>query len=37
MFDKLDKDCGGAEGYLGDALGVDQAARERIRELLLEP
>jgi protein-tyrosine phosphatase len=36
MFDKLDKDFGGVEGYLEESLGVDHAARDRIRELLLE-
>jgi protein-tyrosine phosphatase len=37
MFDKVDKDFGGVEAYLGEALGIDHASRERIRELLLEP
>ncbi|MGE0774592.1 MAG: tyrosine-protein phosphatase [Sphingomonadaceae bacterium] len=36
MFETLDEDHGGIDGYLQDMLSVDAAARARLRELLVD-
>ena len=36
MFDTLDEDHGGIDGYLQEMLSVDAAARARLRELLVD-
>ncbi|MET0370564.1 MAG: tyrosine-protein phosphatase, partial [Sphingobium sp.] len=37
LFQTLDAEPGGIDGYLADSLSVDAAKRDAIRELLLEP
>ena len=36
-FDTIDATWGGEDGYFEQALGLSAAARDRLRDLLLEP